>query len=103
DSSKELAFVMMPKEQKMKGKLIVDGICARLGRGGASALSIGFIHIAGGVIASSLLSGIVAIGVGFSWCLTAFKLGKLIDGEKSADVLQSQRPALLQGQAIKEF
>src|SRR5262249_7037543 len=29
DASKELAFVFLPREQKVKGKLIIDGICTR--------------------------------------------------------------------------
>lgn len=81
DSSKELAFVLMPPLQKMKGKLVIDGICARLGRGGASALSICLIGICGGVLASSLAAGVIAIGMTVSWALTTCKLGRLLDKE----------------------
>jgi ATP:ADP antiporter, AAA family len=79
DASKELAFVMMPDFQKMKGKLVIDGICARLGRGGASALSIALIQISGGVIASSFLSGIMAMAMTISWITTTCKLGRLFE------------------------
>ena len=78
DASKELAFVLMPPFQKMKGKLVIDGICARLGRGGASTLSICLITVCGGVFASSLLTGIIAICMTFSWIFTTHRLGKLL-------------------------
>lgn len=81
DASKELVFVTMPTLQKMKGKLVVDGLCSRIGRGSASVLSICFIQMCGGVIASGLITGIVAIGLSWSWVTTTFKLGKLIDKE----------------------
>lgn len=79
DSSKELAFVLMPKSQRMKGKLIIDGLCARFGRGGASALSLVLISLHGGVIASSFSTGLLAIGLVLSWLHSTCKLGKIID------------------------
>lgn len=82
DSSKELAYVLMPSELKMKGKLVVDGICARIGRGSASITSIILINAFGGVIASSFLTGVIAITVGCSWAFTTCKLGKALDKQK---------------------
>ncbi len=79
DASKELAFVLMPDFQRMKGKLVVDGLCARLGRGGAAVLSMGLIQICGGVMASSLLTGIIAIAMASSWLISTCKLGKFME------------------------
>lgn len=81
DASKEIAFVLMPTAQKMKGKLVVDGLCSRVGRGSASVLSICFIQMCGGVIASALITGVVALGLAWSWIMTTFKLAKEIDRE----------------------
>lgn len=78
----------MPSIQKMKGKLVIDGICARLGRGGASSLSLFLISICGGVLASSFLTGIIAIGMALSWVFTTCKLGKMLDIESTIDVLK---------------
>lgn len=75
DASKELAFVFLPREQKIKGKLVIDGIGARLGRGGSSAISLLLIHICGGVLASSLISGVVVIGVASGWIWATRALG----------------------------
>lgn len=82
DASKEVAFVLMPDNERMKGKLIIDGLCARLGRGSASMMSIILIKVSGGVIASSLATGIIAIGLGVSWVISTCKLGKQIDTNK---------------------
>lgn len=76
DASKELAFVVLPKVEQVNGKLIVDGICARLGRGSASALSLCFITFSGGILASSLLSGAAAIAFTTTWVIATQKLGK---------------------------
>jgi ATP:ADP antiporter, AAA family len=75
DASKELAFVFLPQEQKVKGKLIVDGICARLGRGSSSGISLLLIQICGGVLASSLISGVIVIGIACGWIWATKKLG----------------------------
>ena len=81
DSSKELAFILLPDFQRMKGKLVVDGISARVGRGGAAILSMSLIKLSGGVIASAYLSGFIAIGMALSWLISTFKLGKLVEAE----------------------
>lgn len=79
DASKELVFVHLPVEQKMTGKLVIDGMCARLGRGGSSVLSLGLISLFGGVLASSLITGMVATGVVCFWIRATKKLGTLIE------------------------
>lgn len=81
DSSKEIAFILIPGAQRMKGKLIVDGLCARIGRGSASVLSIALIEMSGGVIASSFPTGIFALGMAVSWVASTCKLGRLFEDE----------------------
>lgn len=79
DASKELAFVLMPAVERMKGKLVVDGLCARVGRGGASALSIYLINFFGGVLASAFATGVIATAVTVSWIISSLKLGRSIE------------------------
>jgi ATP:ADP antiporter, AAA family len=85
DTAKELAFVVMQKEDQIKGKLVIDGICARLGRGGSSLLSIFFITISGGILASSFVTGIVAIAVTGSWIFATQKLGLFFNKETDVE------------------
>ena len=82
DTAKELAFVTLPKMSQIQGKLVIDGICSRFGRAGASALSLGFISYAGGILASSFLAGMTAFGLALSWVVVTQKLGKKIDSEE---------------------
>ena len=79
DASKELAFVYMPSTLRMNGKLVVDGLSARIGRGSSSLLSLALLSITGGVIASAFASSIIAIGFTISWIASTVKLGKQID------------------------
>lgn len=87
DTSKELSFLLLPPLEKMQGKLIIDGICSRIGRGGASVLSVGLIQIFGGIMASAFAAGTIAIAVSFSCVLSTFKLGLLV--EKQAKLRKS--------------
>jgi AAA family ATP:ADP antiporter len=76
DASKELVFVSMPREGKMQGKLIIDGICSRLGRGSAAGLSLGLVQIFGGILPSAFMAGAIAIGMGLSWAIATMRLGQ---------------------------
>lgn len=61
DTIKELAFIPLDQEGQMKGKLIIDGIGSRMGRGASSLLSILLLLSLGGVGESALFAGILAI------------------------------------------
>ncbi len=61
DAIKELAFIPLSQEAQMKGKLIIDGIGSRLGRGTSSLLSIVLFLIMGGPGESAIFAGILAI------------------------------------------
>ena len=51
DTSKEISFLLLPPLEKIQGKLVIDGICARVGRGSASFVSLMLIKICKGVLA----------------------------------------------------
>lgn len=61
DATKELAFIPLDHEGQVKGKLIIDGIGSRLGRGTSSLLSIVLFFIMGGVGESAIFAGIIAL------------------------------------------
>jgi AAA family ATP:ADP antiporter len=61
DATKELAFVPLSQEAQVKGKLIIDGIGSRLGRGGSSFISIFLFLLMGGPGESALFAGILAV------------------------------------------
>lgn len=61
DAAKELAFIPLSQEGQVKGKLIIDGIGSRFGRGTSSFLNIILFISLGGPGESALFAGILAI------------------------------------------
>jgi AAA family ATP:ADP antiporter len=84
DTSKEISFVLLPPLEKMQGKLVVDGMCARLGRGGGSFLSLSLIQIFGGVMATAPFAGAIAVLIAFSCVLATSHLGILVEKRTSS-------------------
>lgn len=82
DTSKEISFLLLPPLEKMQGKLVIDGMCSRFGRGGASILSITLIQICGGVLASAGIAGALALLIAGSCALATSRLGTLVDKQK---------------------
>jgi len=84
DSSKELSFILLPPLEKMQGKLVIDGMCSRIGRGGASMMSILLTKACGGVLASAGVVGVIVIGIAVSCVMSTFKLGILVEKKSAA-------------------
>jgi ATP:ADP antiporter, AAA family len=61
DAIKELAFIPLNQEGQIRGKLIIDGIGSRMGRGTSSLLSIVLFLVLGGPSESAIFAGILAI------------------------------------------
>jgi AAA family ATP:ADP antiporter len=81
DTSKEISFILLPPLEKMQGKLVVDGMCARIGRGSASFFSLALIQVCGGVMASAPIAGAVALLISFTCVLATSRLGALVEGK----------------------
>ncbi len=79
DTSKELSFLTLPPLEKMQGKLIIDGICSRLGRSSASVLTLGLARLFGGVLASAGIAGSLALLISGSCVAASLRLGRLIN------------------------
>lgn len=79
DTSKEISFLLLPPLEKLHGKLIVDGICSRLGRGSSSFISILLIQLSGSVMASVFLAGSLAMVIATTCLFATIRLGKLVD------------------------
>jgi AAA family ATP:ADP antiporter len=84
DAIKELAFIPLNQEGKVKGKLIIDGIGSRLGRGGSSLINIVLFLLAGGPGESVLFAGIIAI----SFALIMIPAAKVVGNELEQSTLQ---------------
>lgn len=79
DTSKEISFLLLPQLEKMQGKLVIDGMCARIGRGSASFLSLALIQACGGVLAMVPIAGALAVGISASCVFATSRLGLLVE------------------------
>ncbi|MBP7073909.1 MAG: hypothetical protein KBA81_00805 [Rhabdochlamydiaceae bacterium] len=87
DTSKEISFLLLPSLEKMQGKLVIDGMCSRMGRGGASLMSILLIQVCGGVLASAFVAGWIALAIGASCVFSTLKLGLLVDRKSKPETV----------------
>lgn len=76
DSTKEMAFIPLDKESRLKGKAAIDGVGSRLGKSGASLVHQCFILFFGSISASTPLIAMVLLLLILSWILSVQKLGK---------------------------
>jgi AAA family ATP:ADP antiporter len=76
DSTKEMAFVPLSAECKLKGKAAIDGICNRFGKSGGSVIHSGFLVLFSSFAASApYIAGILCLIV-VIWMLAVARLGK---------------------------
>lgn len=78
DTSKEISFLLLSPLEKMQGKLVVDGMCARLGRGSGSMLSIVLIQVFGSVLSMTPVAGLIAVAIAGSCVIATSSLGNLV-------------------------
>lgn len=76
DATKELAFLPLSPESKLKGKAAIDGLGSGLGKSGSSLTYQGFIILLGSVAFSApYIAGILSL-VLFAWIYSVVSLGK---------------------------
>ncbi len=96
DATKEIAFIPLSNESKLKGKAAIDGVGSRLGKSGGSAIYQGLI-----VAFSSIAGSIPSVAAIFFfivciWAFAIFYLGKQFDllTAKNGSVSISDEPLL---------
>lgn len=76
DATKELSFVPLSDECKMKGKSAIDGIGSRIGKSGGSLIHQGLLMIFSTISASTPIVGTIFLGVVGLWVFAVISLGK---------------------------
>jgi AAA family ATP:ADP antiporter len=76
DASKEVAFLPLNSESKLKGKAAIDGLGSSLGKSGSSLVYQVFIILMGSVALSAPFVACVLFLILIAWISSAFYLGK---------------------------
>jgi len=77
DATKEIAFIPLNPESKIKGKAAIDGVGSRIGKSGGSIVHGGLLMVFGSVSLSAPFVGLILLGVAAVWIGAAKSLGQL--------------------------
>ncbi len=97
DATKEIAFIPLDRESKLKGKAAIDGVGSRLGKSGGSMLVQGFIIMFSSIGASTPYIAILFIIILAVWLVALLSLGKqfnIITSKKETIHIPTAKPAL---------
>lgn len=79
DATKEISFIPLSRESRLKGKAAIDGVGSRIGKSGGSVIHQGLLILFSTVAASTpYVAGIFLIVV-LIWVLSTISLGKQFD------------------------
>ena len=93
DSTKELAFLPLDPESRLRGKAAIDGLGSGVGKSGASFLYQGLIISTGSVLAATPFVAVILFVAFTSWIYSAFSLGKQFKQKTAEDTAVSVEPA----------
>ena len=75
DATKEISFIPLSSESKLKGKAAIDGVGSRLGKTGGSMVHGGLLMFFGSISLSTPFVGIFLLLIIFGWIIAARSLG----------------------------
>jgi AAA family ATP:ADP antiporter len=97
DSTKELAFLPLSRESRLKGKAAIDGVGSRLGKSGGSVIHQGLLMVFGTVSLSTPYVGFILMAAIAAWMYAVKKLGRkfnqLVSENEVLEVDQSVEPS----------
>ena len=76
DSTKEMTFIPLGHECKLKGKAAIDGVGSRLGKSGGSVVHQGLLMVFGSVSMSAPYVAAILVLVIGGWMVAVRSLGK---------------------------
>ncbi|NGX42489.1 MAG: ADP,ATP carrier protein 1 [Chlamydiae bacterium] len=75
DATKEIAFIPLEHDAKLKGKAAIDGVGSRFGKSGGALIHQGFYVLFGSLTLSSPFIAAILVGVIFFWMYAVRSLG----------------------------
>lgn len=79
DATKEMVFIPLPQEEKVKGKAAVDGICNRLGKSGGALVYQFLLIVFSTLSASAPYVAVVLFSIIALWMVGVQRLGEHFD------------------------
>src|SRR4029078_8606231 len=97
DATKEMAFIPLSKECKLKGKAAIDGVGSRLGKSGGSLIHQSLLMCFGTVTLSTPYVALLLFGVIAGWMYAVRILGRRFNAlstQKETIDVPEEEPAL---------
>lgn len=95
DATKEMAFIPLNHEVKLKGKAAIDGVGSRLGKSGGSLVHQSLILVFGNLSASASYVGVIVVLVISCWIVAVRRLGKqfgeLANGHDQSQIAEQEK------------
>lgn len=95
DSTKEMAFIPLSHESKLKGKAAIDGVGSRLGKSGGSVIHQGLLFIVSTVGASAPYVAVIVLAVIVGWVIALRLLGTKFTELVAAQGVDATDPLLM--------